>query len=531
MKLCKKITTSLLCSSILISSLPLSTVLAKSSDTKSYNIIFNTNTDITLNEKNSNKKVIYTSDTFISKPKSYKYIMEQSKFVTRQGHGFAAEVGNNFVDKIKGTNAVIVGNDNIKNGADRKIIGRNKSTIYIQDKYCKDAKSSIDACFETVDNVKTFRYVNTDNNPMTIEVPRDQYDDAVSIMSKKIEQGLVPNITDPSEAKNLVRKGALNYKQAQNLAKAGTLESLKYDAVTGTITDTSAFGISTLLNYAICILNGKSKEDALRYSTIEGLKTGGAVWGTHVLVSQLSKTGLDAAFKPVSETMIKTLGNDFTKTLLKAAGKDVANMTAEQITREAAKILRINLASDIIITLAFSIPDAIDLFNGRISKEQFIKNFAIAGVSVIAATTGGVAGGAIGSLVVPGVGTIPGAIVGSIIAGMASGLASDRIADYIVEDDSEKMYNIISDKFSALCHDYLVTQDEADSIIKKLNSKLNEKTYKDMYQSDDRETFANNLLSPIFENEISKRKKIDDPTTDEIRLSLLNQLNGIFYLH
>ena len=51
-------------------------------------------------------------------------LLEQSKFTARQGHGFAAEVGNNLIDKIKGNNASVVGNNNKKDGEDRKIIGR-----------------------------------------------------------------------------------------------------------------------------------------------------------------------------------------------------------------------------------------------------------------------------------------------------------------------------------------------------------------------------------------------------------------------
>ena len=107
------------------------------------------------------------------------YILAQSKFTASQGHGFAAEVGNNFIDNVKGTNAEVIGNNNAKNGADRYILNRDGTSILIQDKYYKDAKSGIDACFETNEaGEKVFRYVDADGNPMIIEVPKDQYDDA-----------------------------------------------------------------------------------------------------------------------------------------------------------------------------------------------------------------------------------------------------------------------------------------------------------------------------------------------------------------
>ena len=43
-------------------------------------------------------------------------------------------------------------------------------------------------------------------------------------------------VTDGSEAENLVRKGNVTYAQAKNIAKAGTIDSLKYDAANGVIT-------------------------------------------------------------------------------------------------------------------------------------------------------------------------------------------------------------------------------------------------------------------------------------------------------
>lgn len=109
-------------------------------------------------------------------------ILAQSKFTTRQGHGFAAECANNLADNIKGKNAVIVGNDNMANGPDRKIINRDGTVTWIQDKYYKSSKESIDACF---DELGKFRYVDGDDNPMQIEVPKEQYAEAVEYMRKK----------------------------------------------------------------------------------------------------------------------------------------------------------------------------------------------------------------------------------------------------------------------------------------------------------------------------------------------------------
>ena len=175
----------------------------------------------------------------ISNNVTVRRLLEQTKFTASQGHGFAAERGNNLIDRLKGQNAIVVGDNNVENGPDRLILGRDGSKIWIQDKYYATAKGSVDACFEN----GVFRYLDADGNAMQIEVPSDQYDEAVQQMRAKIENGQLKNagITDPGEAESLVRKGSLTYKQAVNLAKAGTIESLKYDAVNGVVSAGCAF--------------------------------------------------------------------------------------------------------------------------------------------------------------------------------------------------------------------------------------------------------------------------------------------------
>ena len=366
-------------------------------------------------------------------------VIAQLKFNYPGGHGFAAEQGNNYIDSILGNNTVVVGDNNVKNGPDRMIISRDGSTVFIQDKYYSTAYDSINACF---DSNGAFRYLDADGNIMQIEVPSDQYDDAVRYMERKILEGKVPGVTDPKEASNIVRKGHLSYKQACNLAKAGTIESLTYDAANGVISAGCAFGISTLINYAVLRISGENRETAVKESAISGVKTGIGVFCTAVIAGQLSKTGLLNVFKPSSEALARALGEDFSKKLLEAFGQKVLSTggasTAETITTQAAKLLRTEGLIAVVSIVVFSVPDAIDMFRGRISKTQFVKNFAVTAISIVFGTVGYAAGATIGNMVVPGVGTIPGGIIGSLIAGTGAGLAADAIADYVTdvaEDD------------------------------------------------------------------------------------------------
>ncbi len=460
-------------------------------------------------------------------------VRAQRKFTAAQGHGFAAERGNNLIDKIKGSNAIVIGDNNVKNGADRIIIQKTGENIFIQDKYYQSAPASINACF---DEEEIFRYFDSDGKPMQIEVPKDQYDNAVDLMKEKIKNGSVPGITDPEEAERIVRKGNLTYKQAVNIAKAGNIDSLKYDATNGIVSSSAAFGIDTLLNFAVRVNSGEEYSDAIKDSAIDGLKAGGMQFATAVIAGQLAKTNVKNVFRPSATALVDALGDDFAKILTKTMEKELIEEGAESLGKTAAKKAAVELISsnalvDTVSLVVFTVPDGVKLFNGKISKKQFIKNFAVAGVSTVAGAAGYFAGGIIGSLVVPGVGTLPGAFIGTILIGGGASIAADAIADYITDDDADEMYEIIQNKFADKCEEYIVTESEATNIAKELSNKLNEDVFEKMYQSNDRSKFADDLLEPLFEKEVKKRPKVKVPTEDEMRASLLEELNGVVFLH
>lgn len=196
---------------------------------------------------------------------------EEEKFHARQGHGFAAERANTLYDNFTGHDAEIVGDDNAKNGADRIVDG-----VYIQSKYCATGSRCINECFEE-DGKGAFRYM-IDGKPMQIEVPSDKYDEALNTMEEKIRNGQVKGVNDPEEAKSIVRKGHFTYTQAKNIAEAGTVEPLTYDAVNGAIIATSAFGVTAMITLATS------------------------------LAAQLSKAGLNSALVGSSEAIVSMMG-------------------------------------------------------------------------------------------------------------------------------------------------------------------------------------------------------------------------------
>ena len=438
------------------------------------------------------------------------------KFSTPRGHGFAAERANHLYDTLSGKDAKIIGDDNAKWGADRVVDGVN-----IQSKYCASGSKCISECFEN----GQLKYLNPDGTPMQIEVPSDKYEAAVKAMENRIKNGQVPGVTDPAEAKNIVRKGHFTYEQAKNIAKAGTIDSIAFDAVNGAIIATGAFGVSTAISFAVSIWNGEDVKVALKSATWTGLKVGGTTFVSAVLSSQLSKAGLNSALLSGSEAIVNIMGPKASAILVNAF-RSGSNIYGAAAMKSAAKLLRGNVITGGATVVVLSSADIINIFRGKISGKQLFKNIANTTSTVVGGTAGWVIGAAAGS-VIPVVGTIIGGIVGSCVAGAASIKVSNTILGTFIEDDAVEMVKILETVFSEMALNYLLNKQEIENIMTDLNEGLNGKVLKDMFASSDREGFAKKLLFDCIEKEVKKRKIIKIPSQKEMQASLREVLEEI----
>lgn len=205
------------------------------------------------------------------------------KFHARQGHGFTAERADHLHDYINGHDAQMLGDDNEVNGADRIVDGQ-----MIQSKYCASGSACVAECFHG----GHFRYYTESGKPMQIEVPSDMYDSAVEAMERRIRNGEVDGVTDPSKAKEIIRRGAYTYEEAKAIAQSGTIESLKFDAVNGMIIATSAVGVSAVITFAISVWNGDDFSTAVERAVVSGLKVGGVSFLSTILASQATIMGI-----------------------------------------------------------------------------------------------------------------------------------------------------------------------------------------------------------------------------------------------
>lgn len=343
-----------------------------------------------------------------------------TKYHSKQGHGFAAEDANAMRDRMLGKIVKKVGLDNSLNGADRISDG-----VQIQTKYCANASKSVNAAFEN----GTYRYEG-----MKLEVPSDQYNEAIRIMREKIANGDVKGVTDPNQASKIILKGHYTYDEAVRIAKAGNIDSIKFDVQTQTVACAFACGLSFAVSYCTAKSNGMSHTDALKYAGKQTAKSGVTTMVTGVAAQQLLRTQVGRNFaaaatkavKPVVQTAMKTeLGKQaITKTASVIAGKQVTGIAA---TNVVAKALRTNAVVSGVVFVGTTIPDVVNLCRGKISGAEFAENTATNAAGVGGGWAGASVGAAVGSAICPGVGTVIGGIVGGIGGGMGASLGVKKV--------------------------------------------------------------------------------------------------------
>lgn len=431
---------------------------------------------------------------------------QMDKFQAAQGHGFAAEQANNLYDILTGKDAKIVGGDNAKDGPDRMVNGVN-----IQTKYCHDAASSVQAAFEN----GQYRYVNADGSPMQLEVPADQYEKAVELMAKRIERGEVPGVTDPEQAKEIVRKGKFTYQQAVNITKFGTIESIAFDAVNGAIICTSAFGITAALTFAQHCWQGDPMDVAVEEAAYSGLQVGGAAFANSVITAQLMRTDLPKLLQGPTDVIVDLLGPKVSAILANAL-RDGANIYGAAAMKSLSKLLRCNFVTSTVMTFVLSASDIRNAFRGRISVKQLIKNIITVGGGIAGGIVGAAAAGqAILGLATGGASTlVSGAVaaVGGMAGGMAGSSGAHALVGQFVEDDAVEMARLIEDAFCQQAQDYLLNQDELEIALDELNLKLTGEKLLDMYASPDHEAYAEQFVKEIVERTVQGRCRIYMPT-------------------
>lgn len=421
-----------------------------------------------------------------------------------RGHGYAAEYGNTTVDRVMGReveNAAQMLDEHgrqVKHGADRILAGKE-----IQTKYYKTASESIGAAFEHKEAI----YLRQDGSGkmMQIEVPREQYKDALKLMEKRMESGQVPNVEPGETAKDYVKKGFFTYEQSFNIAKAGTIESLAVDMTSGAVCCVQAAGISALIIFAQGIWRGETPAKAAKQSLESGLIVMGKGALVYTLTMQLSRKeianvladkaftadGISQGFKAVNnpvysfaETTAESLGKSALAKSALGQKLGLQNITGRQL-----------IGSTVTVVVVFG-PDIVKTLQGKISTKQLFKNSVIGAI--------GMAGATLGQTIIP----VP--IVGAMVGGAVSGFIAKKVLDHYIEDDAKEMFRVLKEEFIDQTMLANLSQKEFDEISKlTVGHKKISKLLQNMYQSGEERRYAKEaIMLPAIMAVTKKRARI-----------------------
>ena len=454
------------------------------------------------------------------------FVEQRAHVNERAGHGEMAEEANGILDRLQGHKAQILGRDNKKNGPDRCVDG-----VLVQTKYYKTARGSLEACFDPT--TRQYRYMTRDGNPMQLEVPKDQYECVLRGFERKIRDGKVPGVSDPAEAKNIVRKGRLTYEQAVNLTKPGTIESLAYDAATGVVTCSCAFGISFLATSFMSYRETGDYCKAVQSGIAAGIQVFGLSFAQHMVISQLSRTGLSNVLMAPSQAVVGKLGFKASATIVNGlralAGKSAISGAAA--SKQLAKMMRSNAVTAAATMVIFSVPETYKLMQGKASSAQYAQNIASLAASVAGGIAGtaaaGVAaakvGAAAGTAVAPGVGTAVG-LAGGLVGGAVGQIAAGALGGIFFEGDSASFGRYFNALVSCMAIEYLLDGREMDKLVKLLDAVPSDEfksLLEETLSAEKQEEKVRGFLAPKFDQIVSERERFALPTDSQIEDALI----------
>ncbi|HCT9233312.1 TPA: hypothetical protein OUC02_004918 [Escherichia coli] len=445
------------------------------------------------------------------------------KFSTKGGTGFAAEDVNALFDERMGRTVERTGLDNAKNGADRIVDG-----VSIQTKYFDSASRTVNAAFDGETGL--YRY-----DTMQLEVPKDQYEAAVKLMEKRISEGKVPGVTNPADAKKIIRQGNVTYQQARNIARAGNIDSLTYDARNSAVICSAAFGFSFVVEFGSGIWRGESPVGALKNASLKGMQTAGIAFFTSVGSAQLLRTQtarmgtvfVRSGLKQVSKT---SLGKSTIHKIAEVSlGKSVTGAAA---VNHVSKLLRSNAITGAVTVTVLTLPDLYKAsISGSASWAQLGKNLVVNSTSVAAGTGGwlggAAAGAAIGSALFPGGGTAVGGAVGGVVGmiggGVAGGYGAKKAMDHLIEDDAVEMQAVLNKELPLIANDYLLTQQEFDKYLELVGDIIPSGFFGELYAAKDRPAHIREHFEE-YAYELIKNRQPIVMETDEKVLAFIEEM-------
>lgn len=271
-------------------------------------------------------------------------------------------------------------------------------------------------------------------------------------MRSRISRGQVSGVFDPDDATKIVRRGLLTYDQARRLGRAGTRESVMFDAATSLRATAAPIAMASGLRFVRSALAGRDILLSFGEAARAGARSGGTTYVSHIVTKQLARTALDGMLTPASNWIVQRCGPGMTMALTRAIGRPFLRGAAA--TGHVAKVLRGNAVSAVATGAVLSTLDLCRVGTGRMTARQGFRSIVQTNAGIVGGTAGWAAGAAAGAglcSLVPGLGTGVGALAGGLMGsygGSALGTeASSALLRVTIRKMPDSLYVADEDNF------------------------------------------------------------------------------------
>lgn len=429
----------------------------------------------------------------------------------KTGKGFIAEDAEKYWEWMHMNHVMHAGKSNTKNGPDLIVSGKE-----VQVKIYKDLKSLLNSLLIN----KQLRYLDAAGKPMEIRVPKGMGTQLINALNVKFPngvKGVMPNA--------FVKECMYTYNQMVSICEFGTVDSITYDALTGSINCAYPFGISFVIEYFLQTVQGVKKETAVAKALWKAAGESTFTILSYILVMQFgrSKAGKAYFHNDSLQERLADMTNSFLKTayegVLHAAGQPVA-LTDKTIRKNIGKSIKFSFMSAITSWLLHCAWDARKVLTGQSSISSYLRKLTSTAFSMVSS---GMSVAAVSSIFANAAGVfVP--VVGHILGfcvGAAASYATHFLVDYCGDQIIEKDDKVTQRMVNAVIGDLLYEKMLVDSEIKEFKEELNKIDFNSFLESvrtaDKQEQMIRDKLKVYMNTILKKRPQIELPTAESVK--------------
>lgn len=403
--------------------------------------------------------------------------------------------------------------------------------LYVRSVFYRDARATASEVLTTADEL------NRDGK-LLLEIPRDQYEQAVRLVNlERVAEGAEAG-DSVSERICRIRQGTVTYSQALRVARGGRISGVAVEAGTEVVHSECSCGISFAIDFARARWSGADECTSVVLALSANLNAGptSAIGGVLAAGGPEDRSG----FRSVAA------GGAFSglaSSPLSRAALDRASYTLSNLAGggSSGQLGALAVANPVTATLAMGVAN-LDFYRAALARsiswKQFTKNTVVKTSAILGGTSGWASGAAFGSGLGGPFGALIGAIVGGLSGGSLGSAGAKRVADRFVEDDACRMVALVKEQSELVASDYLLTEGEVDALAVRIETLITPSWLRSLFQAsrndlaDDDEqklrasaAFAKQALERLCEDIVDQRAHIDPPSAQTV-LDVVNELRS-----